>query len=49
MNFKDKYTLDKTKEGEDKKIQISPDAYSNAEMLQLLINKLEHMRISNDR
>jgi hypothetical protein len=39
--FKDKYTLDKNKEGEDKKIQLSPDFFALGEMLQDI---LKHMR-----
>ena len=49
MKFKDKYTLDKNKEGEIKKIQISPDAFALGDMIQDLINKIEQVRISNGR
>lgn len=47
--FKDKYTLDKNKEGEDKKVQLSTDNYALCDMIQDLINKLEQARISNLR
>ena len=43
--FKDKYTLDKTKEGEDKKVLVSNDAFLNAEMIESLVNKIERVRI----
>ena len=46
MKFVDKYTLDKNKEGEDKKIQISLDAFAIGDMIQELINKIEQTRTS---
>ena len=46
MDFKDKYTIDKTKEGEDKKIQLSTDYFAICDMIQELINKIEHVRVS---
>ena len=49
MKFKDKYTLDKNKDGEDKKIQVSSDAFALGDMIQDLINKIEQVRISNGR
>jgi mannitol-specific phosphotransferase system IIBC component len=44
MGFKDKYTTDKTKESN--KTEVSVEAFLNAEMLEALINKLEHMNLS---
>ena len=44
MEFKDKYTSATEKEAE-KKI-ISDDAFALGDMLQELINKLEHVRMS---
>ena len=46
MNFKDKYTLDKTKDEDKDKVQLSADAYSICDMIQDLINKIEHARLS---
>ena len=46
MNFKDKYTLDKTKDEDKDKVQLSPDAYGIADMIQELINKIEHAKLS---
>ena len=46
MKFKDKYTLDKTKEEDKDKVQISEDAYCIGDMIQDLINKIEHARLS---
>ena len=46
MKFKEKYTLDKTKEEDKDKIQLSPDAYGISDMIQDLINKIEHARLS---
>ena len=46
MKFKDKYTLDKTMKDEEDKVQLSPDAYGISDMIQDLINKIEHTRVS---
>ena len=45
MKFKENYTLDKTQEGEDKKIQISEDSFAICDMIQELIDKIERVRV----
>ncbi len=58
MSFKDEYTtqqkvtLDGAKKpeeqtGEANKIVLSNDAYAVGSLLELIFNKLEHLRISN--
>ena len=49
MTFKDKYTLDKTKEEDKDKIQLSPDAYGIADMIQELIKEIERSRTGYGR
>lgn len=44
MKFQDKYT--NAKEGDIKKIEISDEAYALGEIIQVLIDKIEHVRVS---
>ncbi len=47
MKFIEKYTLDKTVKDEEEKIQISKESFAVCEMIQVLVNKLEQLRVSN--
>lgn len=44
MKFKEKYTIDKTIEGEEEKTKITPESFAVCEMIDALINKMEHTR-----
>ena len=48
MKFTEKYTLDNTVKDEETKIQISKESFAVCEMLNLILNKLEHTRVSNN-
>lgn len=43
MGFKDRYTY---KNDEPEKIKVTADSFLQAEMIEELINKIEHTRIS---
>jgi hypothetical protein len=49
MAFKDKYTTDillKAEPDKEKdKVIVSPDAFAQGDMMQVLIDKLEHLRL----
>ena len=45
MKFSDKYTLDNTVKDEETKVQISKESFAVCEMIQVLINKIEQVRI----
>ncbi len=49
MSFKNKFTTAELKQADEKekqKIEVSNDAYLNAEMIEALIKKIEHARVS---
>lgn len=46
MEFKEKYTLDKTQKGEENKTELSPEYFALCEMIGELKMKIEHARQS---
>ena len=45
MRFTEKYTLDNTAKDEELKVQISKESFAVCEMIQVLVNKIEQVRI----